>query len=113
MDSGAKIGGCLIGAPLAVCAIFSASFFAPLFAQSNNGHISAVLDDAGRRFFVNAEPPAKINLTAPKSRPNIYLPAESSFTGHSRPAVEMSRDGGDKTVLEAYSRPSRHPPLLR
>ena len=113
MDRRATNWGWLIRATLALCAIFSASFFAPLFAQSNNGHIAAVLDDDGRRFFVNAEPPAKINLTAPKSRPNIYLPAESSFTGHSRPALEMSRDGVEKIVREAADRHSVDPALVR
>jgi soluble lytic murein transglycosylase-like protein len=113
MDRRATNWGWPVRTTLALCAIFSTSFFAPLFAQSNNGHIAAVLDDDGRRFFVNAEPPAKINLTAPKSRPNIYLPAESSFTGHSRPAVEMSRDGVEKIVREAADRHSVDPALVR
>src|SRR5260370_1851936 len=113
MDRRATNWGWLIRATLALCAIFSASFFAPLFAQSNNGHIAAVLDDDGRRFFVNAEPPAKINLTAPKSRPNIYLPAESSFTGHSRPALDMSRDDVEKIVREAADRQGVDPGLVR
>jgi soluble lytic murein transglycosylase-like protein len=113
MNRRATNWGWFLRTTLALCAIFSASFFAPLFAQGNNGHIAAVLDDDGRRFFVNAEPPAKINLTAPKSRPNIYLPAESSFTGHSRPAVEMSRDGVEKIVREAADRHSMDPALVR
>src|SRR5260370_16029913 len=106
MDRRATNWGWLIRATLALCAIFSASFFAPLFAQSNNGHIAAVLDDDGRRFFLNAEPPAKINLTATKSRPNIYLPAESCFTRHSRPALAMRPDGVGKIVQEAADRRS-------
>ncbi len=105
--------GWFLRATLALCAIFSTSFFVPLFAQTNNGHIAAVLDDDGRRFFVNAEPPAKINLTAPKPRPNIYLPAESSFTGHSRPAVEIGRDGVEKIVREAADRHRVDPALVR
>src|SRR6266852_6646297 len=105
--------GWFLRATLALCAISSTSFFAPLFAQNSSGHIATVLDDDGRRFFVNAEPPAKINLTAPKPRPNIYLPAESAFTGHSRPAVEIGRDGVEKIVREAADRHSVDPALVR
>src|SRR5713226_10020233 len=113
MDRSAANWGWLIRATLALCAMFSASFFAPLFAQSVSGHIATVLDDDGRRFFVNAEPPAKVNLTTSKPRPNIYLPAESSFTGHSRPAVEIGRDGVEKIVREAADRHSVDPALVR
>src|SRR6266851_862199 len=87
MNRRATNWGWFLRATLAVCAIFAASFFAPLFAQNSSGHIAAVVDDDGRRFFVNSDPPSKVNLTSTKPRPNIYLPAESSFTGHSRPAV--------------------------
>ena len=105
--------GWFLRATLALCAISSTSFFAPLFAQNSSGHIATVLDDDGRRFFVNAEPPAKLNLTATKPRPNIYLPAESSFTGHSRPAVEIGRDGVEKIVREAADRHSVDAALVR
>src|SRR5713101_4422153 len=113
MNRRATNWGWFLRATLAFCAIFSASFLAPLFAQSVSGHIATVLDDDGRRFFVNAELPAKLNLTATKPRPNIYLPAESSFTGHSRPAVEMGRDGVEKIVREAADRHSVDPALVR
>jgi hypothetical protein len=113
MDRRATNWGWLIGATLALCAIFSAALFTPLFAQNSSGHIAAVVDDDGRRFFVNVDPPAKPNLTATKSRPNIYLPAESSFTGHSRPAVEMGRDGVEKIVREAADRHRVDPALVR
>ncbi len=113
MDRSATNWGWLIRATLALCAMFSASFFAPLFAQSNNGHIAKVVDDDGRSFFINAEAPAKVNLTATKPRPNIYLPAESSFTGHSRPAVEIGRDGVEKIVREAADRHRVDPALVR
>src|SRR5260370_26706286 len=103
----------LIRTTLVLCAIFSASFFAPLFAQNGSGHIAKVVDDDGRSFFVNAEPPAKINLTATKPRPNIYLPAESSFAGRSRPAVEIGRDGVEKIVREASDRHRVDPALVR
>src|SRR5260370_41641710 len=105
MDRRATNWGWFLRATLALCAIFSPSFFAPLFAQSNNGQIAAVLNDDGRRFFVNAEPPAKINLTAPNSRPNIYLPEESSCTGPRRPAFEIRRDGDQKLTRASLDRP--------
>ena len=106
--------GWLIRPALAICAIFSSSSFAPLFAQNSIGHIATVVDDDGRRFFVNAEPPPlKVNLTASKPRPNIWLPAEASLTGHSRPAVDMGRDGVEKIVREAADRHSVDPALVR
>jgi len=113
MDRRATNWGWFLRATLALCAIFAASSFAPLFAQNSSGHIAAVVDDDGRRFFVNSDPPAKANLTATKPRPNIYLPAESSFTGHSRPAVEIGRDGVEKIVREAADRHSVDPALVR
>lgn len=106
--------GWLIRWTLALCAIFSTSSFAPLFAQNSIGHIATVVDDDGRRFFVNAEPPPlKVSLTASKPRPNIWLPAEASLTGHSRPAVDMGRDGVEKIVREAADRHSVDPALVR
>ncbi len=113
MNRRATNWGWFLRATLAVCAIFAASFFAPLFAQNSSGHIAAVVDDDGRRFFVNSDPPSKVNLTSTKPRPNIYLPAESSFTGHSRPAVEIGRDGVEKIVREAADRHSVDPALVR
>ena len=103
----------LIRATLALSGILSAAFFAPLFAQNGGGHIAKVVDDDGRSFFINAEASAKVNLIATKPRPNIYLPAESSFTGHSRPAVEIGRDGVEKIVREAADRHSVDPALVR
>ena len=105
--------GSLIRATLALCAVFSASLSAPLFAQNMSAHIATVVDDDGRRFFVNVDPPAKANLSATKSRPNIYLPAESSFTGHSRAALDIGRDGVEKIVREAADRHSVDPALVR
>jgi soluble lytic murein transglycosylase-like protein len=113
MDRRATNWGWLVRATLALCAIISASFFAPLFAQNMSGHIAAVVDDDGRRFFVNVDPPAKANLGATKSRANIYLPAQSSFTGRSWAAVDMSRDGVEKIVREAADRHSVDPALVR
>jgi hypothetical protein len=105
--------GWLIRSALALCAIFSASSFAPLFAQNSIGHIATVVDDDGRRFFVNAEPPLKANLNASKPRANIWLPGETSFTGHSRPGMDIGRDGVEKIVREAADRHSVDPALVR
>src|SRR5713226_5093519 len=99
----------LIRATLGFCAIFSASFF----ARGASGQIARVVDDTGRRFFVNAEPPVIPKLSASKPRTNIYLPAESSFTGRSRPAMEMGRDGVEKLVREAADRHRVDPALVR
>jgi len=98
---------------LAACAALGAAFFTSLFAASASAQIARVVDDSGRQFFVNAEPPVKPNLNATKARPNIYLPAESSFTGHSRPAMEIGRDGVEKLVREASDRHSVDPALVR
>src|SRR5437016_12359434 len=75
-----------------------------VFAQGASGQIARVVDDSGRRFFVNAEPPVTAKLTATKPRTNIYLPAESSFSGRSRPAMDMGRGGAEKLVREAAER---------
>src|SRR5437762_3155228 len=55
-----------------------------VFARGASGQIAKVVDDAGRPFFVNAEPPLTAKLNASKPRTNIYLPAESSFSGSNR-----------------------------
>ena len=99
----------LIRATLAFCAIFFASFF----AQGASGQIAKVVDDTGRRFFVNAELPVTAKLTASKPRTNIYLPAESSFTRRNRPAMEIGRDGVEKLVREAADRHRMDPALVR
>jgi soluble lytic murein transglycosylase-like protein len=107
MNRGATITGWLLRGTLVPCAIFCASFF----ATSANGQIAKTLDDSGRQFFVNAEPPAR--LTATKARTNIYMPAESSFTGRNRPAVDMGRDGVERIVREASDRHRVDPALVR
>src|SRR5260370_264973 len=84
-------------ATLAICA----TVFAAFFAQGASGQIAKVVDDAGRHFFVNAEPPVSAKLTASKARTNIYLPAESSFSGRGRPAIDIGRDGAEKRVRES------------
>jgi soluble lytic murein transglycosylase-like protein len=97
----------LVRGALVSCAIFCASFF----AQSANAQIAKVVNDEGRQFFVNAELPAK--LTSSRARTNIYMPAESSFTGRNHAAVDMGRDGVEKIVREASDRHRVDPALVR
>jgi len=97
----------LIRATLALGAAFAASFF----AAGASAQIAKISDDSGRQFFVNAEPPAK--LTATKPRTNIYMPSETSFTGRNRPAMEIGRDGVEKLVREASDRHRVDPALVR
>jgi len=99
----------LIRTALALCAIF----FASLFAKDANAQIAKVLNDDGRQFFVNAEPPVSPKLSATKPRTNIYLPSETSFTGRSRLAMDMGRDSVDKIVREAADRHRVDPALIR
>ena len=99
----------LIRTTLALCAIF----FASVFAKSASGQIAKVIDDDGRRFFVNSEPLRTPKLTASRPRTNIYLPAEASFTGRNHPAVDMGRDGVEKIVREAADRHRVDPALVR
>ena len=113
----AAISACMCAAALAFC------------APHANAQITKVSDDSGRRFFVNAEPPIKTKLgntpftgkpglvgspaAAGKSRATIYLPAESSFTGQSHPALSINRDGVEKLVREAAERHRLDPALVR
>jgi len=95
----------LISGTLVLCANF--------FTPGASGQIASVVDDAGHRFFVNAEPPLKANLKAAKPHTNIWLAGETSFTGHSRPVMESGRDGVEKLVREAADRHSVDPALVR
>src|SRR5216683_4715739 len=95
----------LISGTLVLCANF--------FAQGASGQIAKVVDDAGRSFFVNAEPPRSLKLNATRPRTNIYLPAESTFAGRNRPAVDIGRDGVEKIVREASDRHRVDPALVR
>jgi soluble lytic murein transglycosylase-like protein len=83
------------------------------FAPSASAQIAKVVDTTGRQLFVNAEPPLSAKLSAIKPRASIYLPAESSFTGHDRPAMSMTRDGTEKLVQEAADRHHVDPALIR
>jgi soluble lytic murein transglycosylase-like protein len=84
-----------------------------LCTRPASAQITSVTDQGGRQLFVNAEPRLSAKLTATKPRTTIYLPGESSFTGHSRPAVSIDRGGSEKLVREAADRHSVDPALVR
>ncbi len=97
-----------------LCTIFIASISGTFLAQgASAAQITKVVDDSGRRFFVNAEPPLSAKLTAAKPRTSLYMPAESSLTGHSRAGMEIGRDGVEKLVRETADRHRMDPALVR
>lgn len=79
---------------------------------SVHAQITKVSNNDGRLLFVNAEPPAFQKLSPRKSR-GIFLPAEVSFSGGNRPAMDLNRDGAEKLVREAAERHSVDPALIR
>lgn len=92
-----------------------------LFSVPAQAQIAAVVSEAGKRVFVNAEPPVKVKVrsgwigtpgTTP-SRATIYLPAESSLTGKTRQSLTVSRDGVDRIVHEAAQHHHVDPALIR
>jgi soluble lytic murein transglycosylase-like protein len=89
--------------------------FCPRPAQAQI--VKVVDDSSGRQFFINSEPPqtrfGAAKFGAPKSHATIYLPAESSFTRPSRPAMSIDRDGAEKLVREAAERHHMDPALVR
>jgi soluble lytic murein transglycosylase-like protein len=95
--------------PVAVCFLAAAL---SVFATASKAQIASSVALDGRRLFINAEPPARIALSASK-RPNIYLPREASFAGRSRPAVNLDRDGVDRIVREAADRHRVDAALIR
>ena len=100
-NKGLTLTACLMLGSLALC------------VRPANAQIAKVADDSGRHFFINANPtPIKIAQAA-KSRTNIYLPSEVSFTGRSRPAMDVDRDGVEKLVREASARHKMDPALVR
>src|SRR5579859_970687 len=80
-------------------------------AASAQAQIAKIGNDDGRTLFVNAEPPTVLKLTS--RRNSIFLPAATSFTGRTRPAMNMDRDGAEKLVREAAERHSVDPALVR
>jgi soluble lytic murein transglycosylase-like protein len=109
MNRRTTITGWLLRGALVSCAILAAFFF----AKTANAQIAKVIEDDGRRFFVNAEPLRTPKLTAARAHSNIYLPAEASLMGRNRPAVDMGRDGVEKIVREASDRHRVDPALVR
>lgn len=94
----------------AVCLILGAL---GLCSGPADAQIAKIVDNSGRSFFINANPaPIKLAPTA-KSRTNIYLPGEISFTGRAHPAVDIDRDGVEKLVREASDRHRVDPALVR
>jgi hypothetical protein len=88
--------------------------------QPANAQIAKIIDDSsGRHFFVNSDPapsrfaPNVSKFGAAKSRATIFLPAESSFAGRSRPAMSIDRDGAERLVREAAERHHMDPALVR
>ena len=84
-----------------------------VYVLPSSAQITRVTEQSGRELFVNAEPPRSAKLTATKPRTTIYLPAESSFTGHSHPAMSIDRDGVEKLVRETADRHNMDPALVR
>lgn len=86
---------------------------AGLFAgpRATMAQIASTTDASGRRFFVNADPPAR--LAPAKPRTTIYMPGELTFMGENRPAVSIDRDGVEKLVREAAERHQVDPALVR
>ena len=82
-------------------------------ARPASAQITRVTEQGGRELFINAEPRISAKLTATKPRTTIYLPGESSFTGHSRPTVSIDRGGTEKLVREAADRHRVDPALVR
>jgi hypothetical protein len=75
--------------------------------------IAKVVDESGRWQFINGDPPALPRLGTSRPKTNIYLPAEVSFGGPSRPAMNISRDGVEMLVKEAAERHKMDPALIR
>jgi soluble lytic murein transglycosylase-like protein len=83
------------------------------FCAPTRAQIARVTSDDGRRLFVNADPPVT-SRTGTTSKPRaIYMNAEPSFTGYSRAAVSIDRDGAEKLVREAADRHHVDPALVR
>jgi soluble lytic murein transglycosylase-like protein len=98
------IAASFILATLAVCAIAA------------DAQIAKITDPGGRQLFINDETrkPVKLNaFSGAKPRATIYLPAESSFMGPSRPAMSIDRDGVEKLVRETADRHNVDPALVR
>jgi soluble lytic murein transglycosylase-like protein len=78
-----------------------------------SAQIAKVVNDDGRRFFINAEPSLTVKLNAAKPRNAIYLPTETTLTGRAHPWSSVDRDGAEKIVREAAERHHVDPALVR
>ena len=83
------------------------------YAPSASAQIARTVDTSGREMFVNAESPVTVKLAAAGSHKTIYLPAESTFMGRTRPEMNIDRDGAEKLVKEAAERHNVDPALVR
>jgi len=86
---------------------------ANLLAPSSRAQITKVVDDSGRRFFVNAEPPMTKKFAPAKARATLYIPGEFSLTGRSTPWPSIDREGAEKLVRETSQRNNVDPALVR
>ena len=84
-----------------------------LFCGSAQAQIAKITSGDGRQLFVNADPPATLKLTSLRPRSTIYMNAETPFTGFSRPALSIDRDGAEKLVREAAERHHVDPAVIR
>jgi soluble lytic murein transglycosylase-like protein len=78
-----------------------------------SGQIASVTNDDGRKLFVNAEPPNTLKLASLRPRSAIYMNAQASFSGYSRAAVSIDRDGAERLVREAAERHHVDAALIR
>ena len=85
---------------------------ANLCAPSASAQIAKVVDNSGRQFFINADPPP-VKFTPAKARNSIYIPGQFSHTGRSTPWESIDRDGAEKLVREASERNRVDPALVR
>jgi len=83
-----------------------------VFCGSAQAQIAKITSGDGRQLFVNADPPATLKLTSLRPRSTIYMNAETPFTGFSRPALSIDRDGAEKLVREAAERHRVDPALI-
>jgi soluble lytic murein transglycosylase-like protein len=94
----------------------TSTFFAfavlSFFVVPANSQIASSTSLDGRRLFINAEPPTRINLSTYK-RPTVFLARETPFAGRTHPAVTVNRDGVEKLVREAADRHRVDPALIR
>lgn len=96
---------------LAAWAILGLSAFC---GKPASAQIAKVVDDSGRHFWVNAEPPATLQLSATaKIQPSLYMPQPASLMGRTHLTYGMDRRGAEQLVREAAERHRVDPALVR